>query len=225
MASDRYGEIVEAATTLFSKKGYEATSVRDIADAVHLKPGSLYAHIRSKDDLLVVIIERVSDVFRERAAVPLADTESSIPDRVRAFLKGHMQTIAENLPSATVFLHEWERLDPERQKLILKVRTDYEDSLASLIEEGVRRGDFRDVSPRMAAKAFLSLANWAYTWYSPKGRLSVEEIADQFFDMLFTGVGGDGAAPTGRTRRRVAKPVLTVNGDGTRRTRRAGTRS
>lgn len=215
MASDRYGEIVEAATTLFSKKGYEATSVRDIADAVRLKPGSLYAHIRSKDDLLVVIIERVSDVFRARAQGPLEDEESPIPDRVRDFLKGHIQTIAENLPSATVFLHEWERLDPERQKSILKVRTEYEDSLASLIEEGIRRGDFRDVSPRMAAKALLSMANWSYTWYSPKGRLTVEQIADQFFDMLFTGLGGEGAK---RTRRRPLAAVAV--GNGTRRSRR-----
>ena len=209
MASDRYGEIVEAATTLFSKKGYEATSVRDIADAVRLKPGSLYAHIRSKDDLLVVIVERISEVFERRAAAPLADEDSTIPERVLAFLRGHMQTIAENLPSATVFLHEWERLDPQRQKLILKRRTDYEDSLASLIEEGVRRGDFRDVNPRMAAKAFLSMGNWSYTWYSPKGRLPVDEIAEQFFDMLFTGLAGEGAkrarrrplAGAGRTRR------------------------
>lgn len=211
MASDRYGEIVEAATALFSKKGYEATSVRDIADAVQLKPGSLYAHIRSKEDLLAVIIERVTDAFTQRGAEALADESLSVAERLRKFLLAHLQTIAENLASATVFLHDWEGLDEVRRAQALKRRSDYEQRLTALIREGIANGEFREVDASMAAKAVLSLGNWTYTWFSPKGRMSIEQVVDTYFDLLLAGLtaeakgrrrpaNGNGAAPR-RTRR------------------------
>lgn len=209
MASDRYGEIVEAATALFSKKGYEATSVRDIADAVQLKPGSLYAHIRSKEDLLAVIIERVTEAFHARAEEALADDSLSVSERLRAFLLAHLQTIADNLASATVFLHDWEGLDEERRTQALKRRSDYERRLKALIQEGIDTGEFRPVDPGMAAKAVLSLGNWTYTWYSPKGRMSIDEVVDTYFDLLLAGLTS-GMKPG---RRRAA---AAANGNGRR---------
>lgn len=223
MASDRYGEIVQAATTLFSKKGYEATSVRDIADAVQLKPGSLYAHIRSKEDLLGAIIERVTQEFYDRAGPALAADGRSASERLRAFLVAHLTTIAENLPSATVFLHEWEGLDAERLAANRKERVEYERSLADLIAEGVKAGEFRPVDPRLTAKAVLSLVNWAYTWYSPAGPLGVDEIADYFFDLLVSGLG---AGPRSKT---VPQPRRTrgvgTEGETLKRVRRAVSRT
>ncbi|HVF73888.1 MAG TPA: TetR/AcrR family transcriptional regulator [Acidimicrobiales bacterium] len=215
MASDRYGEIVEAATALFSKKGYEATSVRDIADAVQLKPGSLYAHIRSKEDLLAVIIERVTDAFFERAETALADESLSVAERLRAFLLAHLQTIADNLASATVFLHDWEGLDEVRRTQALERRAEYERRLKKLIREGIDNGEFREVDPGMTAKAVLSLGNWTYTWYSPKGRMNIEQVVDAYFDLLLAGLtsgakprrrptNGNGATPR-RTRRVAAR--------------------
>lgn len=213
MVSDRYGEIVEAATALFSKKGYEATSVRDIADAVRLKPGSLYAHIRSKEDLLAVIIERVTETFYERGRAALAADGRTASERLRAFMVAHLETIADHQQSATVFLHEWEGLDPKRRAHNLKQRDEYESWLVDLIDEGVRAGEFRAVDTRLAAKAVLSLVNWAYTWFSPKGRLGVDQLVDQFYDMLVSGIGGrtkaagangSGAGAAKRTRRTVA---------------------
>lgn len=219
MASDRYGEIVQAATTLFSKKGYEATSVRDIADAVHLKPGSLYAHIRSKEDLLAAIIERVTEEFYDRARPALAADGRTPSERLRAFLVAHLTTIAENLPSATVFLHEWEGLDAERLAANRKHRIEYERLLVDLINEGVRAGEFRAVEPRLTAKAVLSVVNWAYTWYSPAGPLGVEEIADYFFDLLVSGVGAGPRAKTAPQPRRAR--ANGAEGEALKRVRRA----
>lgn len=219
MASDRYGEIVRAATTLFSKKGYEATSVRDIADAVHLKPGSLYAHIRSKEDLLAAIIERVTEEFYDRARPALAADGRTPSERLRAFLAAHLTTIAENLPSATVFLHEWEGLDAERLAANRKKRVEYERLLVDLINEGVRAGEFRAVEPRLTAKAVLSVVNWAYTWYSPAGPLAVEEIADYFFDLLVSGLGAGPRAQTAPQPRR--SRANGAEGEALKRVRRA----
>lgn len=219
MASDRYGEIVQAATTLFSKQGYEATSVRDIADAVHLKPGSLYAHIRSKEDLLAAIIERVTEEFYERARPALAADGRTPSERLRAFLVAHLTTIAENLPSATVFLHEWENLDTERLAANRKKRVEYELLLVELINEGVRAGEFRAVEPRLTSKAVLSVVNWAYTWYSPAGPLGVEEIADYFFDLLVSGLGAGPRAKSAPQPRRVR--ANGAEGEALKRVRRA----
>ncbi len=188
MTSPKSGEILAAAMELFSRKGYAATSMRDIADAVGLQPGSLYAHIRAKEDLLVGIIEQVRESFLQNGESALADTATPAADRLRRFIGAHLQIMADNRASAVVFLHEWKSLEGERLDEVRADRDRYEGMLVALLQEGVRSGEFRDVDPHLTAVAVLSVLNWAYTWYRPDGPLSASDLGDNFTDLMIFGI-------------------------------------
>ncbi|HUR78785.1 MAG TPA: TetR/AcrR family transcriptional regulator [Acidimicrobiales bacterium] len=201
MTSPKSGEILDAAMELFSRKGYAATSMRDIADAVGLQAGSLYAHIRSKEDLLVGIIEGVRETFLNNGESALADKTDSVADRLRRFAAAHLQIIAENRASAVVFLHEWKSLEGEQLQLVLANRDRYESMLVALLEEGVENGEFRDVDPKLTAVAVLSLLNWAHTWYRPEGAMSAADVGDYFTDLVIEGIAKPKRALRRPTRR------------------------
>jgi len=200
MTSPKSGEILAAAMELFSRKGYAATSMRDIADAVGLQPGSLYAHIRSKEDLLVGIIEQVREAFLQNGESALADTSEPAADRLRRFIASHLQIIADNRASAEVFLHEWKSLEGEHLDEVRANRDRYEGMLVSLLQEGVNSGEFRNVDPHLTAVAVLSVVNWAYTWYRPDGPLSASDLGDHFTDLMISGI-----AQPNRSARRVSR--------------------
>lgn len=202
MTSAKSGEILAAAMELFSRKGYAATSMRDLADAVGLQPGSLYAHIRSKEDLLVGIIEQVRDSFLTNGETALADSSEPAAERLRRFIAAHLQIIFDNRASAVVFLHEWKSLEGEQLEEVRRNRDRYEGALVALLEEGVKSGEFRDIDPHLTAVAVLSMLNWSYTWYRNDGPLSLTGLADHFTDLLISGIAPAQPKKTRRVSRR-----------------------
>lgn len=213
MTSSKSTEILEAARDLFSGKGYAATSMRDVADAVGLQPGSLYAHIRSKDELLVEIIDEMSQRFFDAGKAALEDGSRTVVERLNDFIRCHLRIVIEHRTSATVFFHEWRSLEGESRRLALRQRREYESMLVGLIQEGVDRGELRPVDPHLTAIALLGLLNWTYTWYAPEGALSADGLADMYTHMLIDGIG------------QPAVPSLSGDGDGWKKTTRRQLRS
>src|SRR5690606_38672840 len=106
--------ILKAAVELFSEKGYHATSMRDIAQRLGMQAGSLYAHIKSKDDLLFTILERAADQFMNAVRQALRSAEAQrlgAADRLRLAMRAHFAVMADNLATATVFFHELKAVD------------------------------------------------------------------------------------------------------------------
>jgi TetR/AcrR family transcriptional regulator, cholesterol catabolism regulator len=188
MAPDRKTAIRTAALELFSAKGYEATSMRDLAEAVGVQPASLYTHFRGKEDLLMFVIDEASAKFESRWDVALADPSEPVLVRLRRALRAHVEVITENLAAATVFLHEWRSLDARRRRKVLGRRDRYERRIVALLEEGVANGELRSIDVHLTTTAFFSLANGVHTWYRPTGSLDADEIADRFFDLLVGGI-------------------------------------
>jgi len=188
---NRRSDIVAAAMALFSEKGYHSTSMRDIADRLGLQAGSLYVHIRSKEDVLFEIVDEAADRFAaalEQARAEAAARRGGPEAALRLAVRNHLQVVADHLDTATVFFHEWKFLDPDRRARILAKRDAYEAAFRDLVAGGIEAGAFRPVDPRLAALAVLSLCNWFYQWYSPAGRLSAGEVADRFVDLLLDGL-------------------------------------
>ncbi|MEW8977072.1 MAG: TetR/AcrR family transcriptional regulator [Symbiobacterium sp.] len=185
--SGRKEELVAAAVTLFSRKGYHATTVREIADAVGILSGSLYAHVRSKAELLYEAVVQASERF-QAAVAPIAAETGPAGDRLRRALAAHIRVVAESPAAAAVFLHEWKALPPEHRAQAVAHRQAYEDLLARIIREGVEAGEFRPLDQRFVRLLVLSVANWAYQWYRPDGPLSPEQVADRFYDIIAEGL-------------------------------------
>ena len=179
----RRERILDQAARLFGRRGYHATSMRDIGDAAGLLPGSLYAHIASKEDLLHEIVVRAAGEFLD-ALEALKAKPLEPEDRLRRAMRAHVSVVARNLDAAWVFHHEWKSLTGERLAEIRRLRRRYEGMWDSVV------GDLPGVSDhRFARLLVLSAANWTYTWYRPAGPLSPEEVADRFTDLLLAGMG------------------------------------
>ncbi|HEX2235659.1 MAG TPA: TetR/AcrR family transcriptional regulator [Actinomycetota bacterium] len=184
----RRAEMIGVAARLFSARGYHGTSMQHLGDALGLLRGSLYAHIGSKEELLAEIVEAGADRFlaRGRRAVEL---DAPAPHRLRAFLVGHVETVAEHIDAATVFLNEWRYLSPEARARIGAKRDDYEAMLRRIVDEGIAAGELRaDIDRSLATKLVLSAGNWLYAWYRPDGGSSAREVGDGFADMLVRGL-------------------------------------
>ena len=177
-------QIEEAASELFRERGYSATSVRDIAQALNLQGGSLYAHMASKEDVLWSIVIRAADRFNAEVG-PIAAREDTTPaDRLRDMIRAHVGVVTSIQGDAAVFLHEWRFLSPDRRDEISARRDAYEQLFRAATTDGVAAGEFRPVDPKLTAAAILSALNGIATWYSPTGLLSQAQIADQHADLF-----------------------------------------
>src|SRR5438477_6996427 len=159
MALDRKEQIYSTARSMFSERGYHATTVRDIARELNMQGGSLYAHIESKEDMLWEIVNRAADQFLA-AVEPIVASDVSPADKLREMVRAHIQVVADNLADAMIFLHEWKFLGEERREAIAGRRDRYENLYRRVIEEGVQSGAFAaHTDPKMAALMVLSTVN------------------------------------------------------------------
>lgn len=179
--------ILEAASRLFSTKGYHGTTIRDISDASGILSGSLYAHIKSKEDLLFEITNYGAEAFLT-SLEPIVKGPGSAEEKLRRGLAAHIRVVADNLEAATVFFHEWQGLSDERRAMIQEKRDAYEALWARILEEGMVRGEFDLPDPKFARLLTLSAANWLYHWYRPEGPMQPEEVADRLATNLLSGL-------------------------------------
>ena len=186
----RRQQIDEAASKLFRERGYAGTSVRDIAQALNIQGGSLYAHVASKEDVLWSIVIRAADRFAELVN-PIATSDQPPADRLRGMILAHVAVVTATQRDAAVFLHEWRLLSPDRRAALAARRDAYEAMFRSVIAEGSAAGVFRSVDPKLSTMAMLSALNGIATWYRPDGALSAEDIANQHADFFLHALEAD----------------------------------
>jgi AcrR family transcriptional regulator len=185
--STRRQELTRQAARLFAEKGYHGTSIGDLAEAMGVQKGSLYAHIDSKEDLLWEVAREGAAAFH--AALDSVPEEGPAIERVRAALGAHLRIVADQLDVATVFIREWRYLDGARREEFLGERRRYEERFRALFREGRERGELRtDLDDSTAALVALSAANWAYTWLRPGA--DTDGLADRFTALLLDGIRG-----------------------------------
>ncbi len=183
----RRDELTRQAARLFAEKGYHGTSIGDLAQAMGVQKGSLYAHIDSKADLLWEVAWEGAKAFH--AALDRVPERGPAPERIRLALRAHLRVVSEQLDIATVFVREWCYLEGERRARFVAERRRYEERFRSLFREGRELGELRtDLDDATAALLALSAANWAYTWLRP-GQ-STDELADRFHALLVEGIRG-----------------------------------
>ena len=183
----RRSQLTREAARLFAQKGYHGTSIGDLAKAMGVQKGSLYAHIASKQDLLYETMREGADAFH--AALDAIPDDLPASEKIRLALRAHLRVVAEQLDVATVFVREWRYLSDERREEILAERRRYEERFRALFREGREAGALRtDLDDQAAVLLVLSAANWAYTWL-PEGA-NTDELADRFFAILLDGIRG-----------------------------------
>jgi AcrR family transcriptional regulator len=179
--SARREELTRQAARLFAQKGYHGTSIGEIAEALGVQKGSLYAHIESKQDLLYETMREGARAFH--AGLDAIPDELPATEKIRLALRSHLRVVADQLDVATVFVQEWRYLE------VLAERRRYEERIRALFREGRELGELRsDLDDATAALLALSASNWAYTWLRPGA--DTDGLADRFFELLLNGMRG-----------------------------------
>ncbi len=188
----RRDDLVRQAARLFAEKGYHGTSIGDLAEAMGVQKGSLYAHIESKADLLWEVARDGAEAFH--AALDTVPDELSATEKIRLALRAHLSVVAEQVDVATVFVREWRYLEGERRERFLAERRRYEERFRALFRDGRELGELRtDLDDATATLLALSAANWAYTWLRPGS--DTDELADRFHALLLDGIRGYATPP------------------------------
>ena len=183
----RRQELSRQAARLFAQKGYHGTSIGDVAEAMGVKKGSLYAHIEGKQDLLYETMREGAQAFHGA----LDEIPESLPatEKLRLALRAHLRVVAEQLEIATVFVQEWKYLEGERREEIVAERRRYEERIRELFREGREQSELRtDLDEGVAALLLLSAANWAYTWLRPG--TDTDALADRLYALILDGMRG-----------------------------------
>jgi AcrR family transcriptional regulator len=192
---DSRQEILRTAARLFQQRGYDATSMNDVAAALKLSKGGLYHHFQSKDEILFEIMNHAMEITEERVLNPvrgIADPE----ERLRALIRLHIEVVLSPRDrEITVMLHENHPLPPALRKRINSRKKDYIHFLENLmaevqkeVQKRAKKESSSRVSPRAAAFALLGMINWIYQWYKPEGELQAQSLIPQFTDLIFGGI-------------------------------------
>lgn len=185
--STRREELTRIAARLFAERGYQGTSLADLAGELGVQKPSLYHHIASKEDLLWDVASEGAEAFH--AALDAVPAQAAPTERIRLALRAHLAVVAGQLDVATVFVREWRYLEGDRRERFVAARRRYEERVRDLFRDGVDGSALRtDLDVATAALLFLSAANWAYTWLRPGA--DTDALADRMFAVLLDGMRG-----------------------------------
>ncbi|MFZ0479067.1 MAG: TetR/AcrR family transcriptional regulator [Terriglobales bacterium] len=184
-------EILRTAARLFQQRGYDATSMNDVAAALKLSKGGLYHHFQSKDEILFNIMSHAMDITEERV-INVVRRMQGAEERLRMLIRLHIEVVlSEEDREITVMLHENHPLSPGLRRKINGRKKDYVHFVENLIADVQRqRTPASTVTPRAAAFALVGMINWIYQWYQPNGSLDGEAIVRQYTEIFFRGAVG-----------------------------------
>lgn len=183
----RKTEILESATLLFSKQGYSATSVREIAERVGMEAPSLYHYFQGKEELLNEICFSLAKKFLS-AMDDVNDIYFDAEKKLRMAIENHIRILTADVAKSHVFLFEWRRLNDDKLADFMKLRDRYEAGFKEILQTGENENLFQEVDKKFAALTILGTINWVVEWYKPDGDMSVKQIADKLSDFILDGL-------------------------------------
>lgn len=186
--TDRQMAILAAAAEAFAQKGFVATSLQEIADAVGIQKGSLYHHLKSKEDLLYKLINQVHRQLLANISERSEFSEDAMV-RLRAFIEGHIRRLEPQLAVGKVAFTEFRHLTGPRRESIVQQRRLYHNHLVALIEQGQQELQIcPDVSCDISATVILHVLNSTFLWYNPRTQPPLNIVGASYADLLLRGL-------------------------------------
>lgn len=171
-----------AAARLFREVGYAGATVRDIARAVGIQSGSIFYYYGTKEDILVDVMDEGLARFVRAAERPIG-VVSDPRERLRAMIVGHLEALHGRSDEVAVVLSEWRSLSARSRRRIVKQRDRvdamWDEALGAAAQAGLVGGD-----TKLLRLALLGAMNWSLQWYTPRGRLTIEAMADRLLALI-----------------------------------------
>ena len=184
--SKRRAQILEKAAHLFCVKGYDSTSMSDIADAVGITKAGLYYFVEGKEHLLYLIADYGLDLVEETVVKPLQGVEDA-RELLEQLIARHVRLVLHRPREVTIILHERTGLTGVYREKILKRKKAYIDYVRGILRSLKAQGAARDVDPTAATFFLLGAMNWIYQWYKEDGRLTEDMLVHELIDLFSHG--------------------------------------
>jgi len=184
---DRANEIYAASAQLFVEKGFEGTSVSDIAEAMSMTKAGLYYYFDSKQELLYKIVQLGLDVVKDNVLDParlIADPE----ERLRFVITNHARLAAEDNHAVIIVSHEMSSLSFHQRDHIIRRRREYFEFVRSTILELKSIGKVADIDESAATFTFFGMILWLSRWYQRDGKRSIDEVCRDVCDIALKGL-------------------------------------
>jgi TetR/AcrR family transcriptional regulator, cholesterol catabolism regulator len=182
----RYDELVDTAARIFAVHGFKSTTIQDIAREMNITGAAVYYYIKSKDDLLYEIWRRAGQKLQN--SVDNILRQDVLPEeKVRLFFRSHLKLIIREKPIFEVLILERSRLPSKGKDTLEHDERRYLETLTEIIKS-LPTDKVAIAEPKILAFGILAMLNGVIRWYSPDDRLSLDEIADLYFDAFMRGI-------------------------------------
>ncbi|MBX3538921.1 MAG: TetR family transcriptional regulator [Chelatococcus sp.] len=189
---ERRREIMHVAKQIIHRKGSEAASLQEIADALNMKKASLYYYFSSKEELLQDILTTIIGEGMTRVRGILERQQDDPLTRLWRLVASHIHHLCADVVDVAVFLHERKMIPPDKRKTLLADDYAYEAAFIDTIRAGQRAGQIRDdIDAKLVALSLLGSTNWTYTWYKSDGDLAPAFIGSQFATMTINSLANE----------------------------------
>ena len=183
--------ILRKAAAMFREKGFAATSMRDLAESVGIEAASLYNHIRSKNEILEAICFDVANRFNTNMETLEAGPNKSI-GKVETLLRFHIRQMVDSYEEVYVSDREWKHLEEPYLSNFQTQRRNYRKKFASIIEEGMQRGEIRHIDAPTAVLIMLHAVSGIESWHRSKAKISAQELEDNMVMIMIDGLRKQG---------------------------------
>jgi AcrR family transcriptional regulator len=180
----RQQRVVVAAARLFAERGYDQTSVQELTEAMGLASGGLYHYFASKEQLLIRICDQLMEPLLDETRALLA-TDCSAEDQLRALVRRWVAHVIEHRDHMLVFQQERHLIERgEQWRGVRASRKEFERLLADLLDRVQSGNGGLPGDRRLALSALLGMVNHTPQWYRRNGRLTPQDVADGYVDLL-----------------------------------------
>jgi AcrR family transcriptional regulator len=186
----RLAEILNYATEVFCKKGYEGASMRDLSRESGMSLAGLYYYFESKERLLYLIQKHTFGTIVQRLKARLEGV-SDPEQRIRIFILNHLEYFLANHAAMKVLSHEDEVLKNGFGTEVAAIKREYYRICVSLLDE-LKRERGLQFSTRLAVLSLFGMMNWIYTWHKPRVDADADSIAGEMGDIFLRGVTASG---------------------------------
>jgi AcrR family transcriptional regulator len=174
------------AVAVFNQRGYDGTSMEDLAQAAGITKSSIYHHVRGKEELLRLAVSRALDRLFAMLEQPGAQTGRAI-DRLEHVVRGSARVLVDELPYVTLLLRV--RGNTETEQWALQRRREFDRRVAALVRQAAAEGDLRGgVEPRQATRLLFGMINSAVEWYEPARAETPDDLGEAVWQLAFEGL-------------------------------------
>ena len=193
-------KMLETARHLFWEKGYNATSMRDIAISYGCRPANIYNFFSDKEEILFEVLrEEMEQIINPIKHLEEDDGTSPI-EQLKFIIESHLKvTLSYRRSAKTLFDVALDSLSPDKRKKIVDFRDTYDRIIRKVIRRGIDAGYLPEVDVRLAGFMIASMITRTRIWFHPKKGVSVSDLTDFIFKFAFQGLRGDGTRDCANT--------------------------